>query len=258
MDPQKDGVEGAQAKANSALQDVSSHESATGVQDQHTACDDNNAQALAALVEQPLIIDAIRTLLAQGNCRPGDSVQPTCNPLLSNPNNPTISSIADHPLSQLLVGESSILDPLVERIQDDISLQQHLFAIVNLSKTDTSASRAAANAITILVKGGIPLSGLDLRGVRIPGADLTGGVMDTTDFRGADLNGVNFTRTWLRRTKFNDAQMESVRFGELPYMKETVPVFCCVYAPDGKTFCSGLMDGSISAYDPTTWTRMFT
>lgn len=68
--------------------------------------------------------------------------------------------------------------------------------IVVLSKMDPAVRQAATDAITILVRAGENFNGADLRGIRIPGADLTEGQFESTQFQGADLTGTKLTRTW--------------------------------------------------------------
>ncbi|KAF9114800.1 hypothetical protein BGW39_003250, partial [Mortierella sp. 14UC] len=165
-------------------------------------------------------------------------------------------TIADHPLSiRNLVSEPSILLFLVERVQTQPSFKQHLLALVDLSKSEAQASRAAANAITILVRAGVRFNGADLKRIRIPGADVTGGQFDCAQLQDSNLTGANLSKAWIRQANFNKAQMEGVRFGELPYLSEDWPICSCALSPDGKTFATGLNDGDISIYDTATWTK---
>ncbi|KAG0276515.1 hypothetical protein BGZ95_007441 [Linnemannia exigua] len=53
-----------------------------------------------------------------------------------------------------------------------------LLVLIKLSKLSTQANQAAANAISILVKPGVRFHDMDLQGIRISGADLTGGQFD--------------------------------------------------------------------------------
>ncbi|KAF9112408.1 hypothetical protein BGW39_004063, partial [Mortierella sp. 14UC] len=82
---------------------------------------------------------------------------------------PTLQSlVANSPLFQRsLLGEPSIIQFLCDR--------QQLRNVVDLSKTDDSATIAAANAVTILVRAGVTFNGADLQGVKVPGADLSNG-----------------------------------------------------------------------------------
>ncbi|OAQ27423.1 WD40 repeat-like protein [Linnemannia elongata AG-77] len=165
------------------------------------------------------------------------------------------SDIRDRPLSQRnLVVEPSIIQFLAERVQLDSGFKQQLLAFVEQSKVDDGATRAAANAITILVKAGMQFNGADLRGIRVPGADLSGGQFDSAQMQEADLTGVNLTGSWIRQADLSKARMEEVEFGELPFLKEETPVYSCAYSADGKLLAVGLGGGNINVYDTVTWT----
>ncbi|KAF9118502.1 WD_REPEATS_REGION domain-containing protein, partial [Mortierella sp. 14UC] len=128
------------------------------------------------------------------------------------------------------------------------------------SKTNTStpASQAASNAITILIRAGQRFNGMDLQGVRIPGAKLVGGELGSADLCGAVLDGVDFSRTWIRNAKFGGASMEGVHFGEWPYLQEEAGLNCCAYSSDGEYCAAGTSDGRIVLYDAKTWKRIRT
>ncbi|KAG0315142.1 WD_REPEATS_REGION domain-containing protein [Linnemannia gamsii] len=146
------------------------------------------------------------------------------------------SSVADHPLSRRsLINEPSIIQFLCERVQQIPSFRQELFAIIEQSKTDSEASQAAANAVTILFRSGCQLNHIDMQGIRIPGADLSGGELDSAKFQGADLTGVNFSRSWLRQADFRDANMSEVQFGEWPFLSVDKEPTVCVYSNDGSS-----------------------
>ncbi|KAK3835427.1 MAG: WD40-repeat-containing domain protein [Linnemannia elongata] len=165
---------------------------------------------------------------------------------------PTISA---HPLSQRnLVPEPSIIQFLAERVQLDSGFKESLLAIIDLSKTDDQAAQAAANAMTILVKAGVRFNGTNLRGIRIHGADMSGGQFDSAQLQEADLTGVNFTKSWIRQADFTRAQMEGVQFGEMPYLQESNELYSCAYSPDGASLAVCLRDGVINIYDTSTWT----
>ncbi|KAF9108251.1 hypothetical protein BGX30_008660, partial [Mortierella sp. GBA39] len=134
----------------------------------------------------------------------------------------------------------------------------HLHDIIELSKTNDLASRAAANAITILVKAGVLFNGADLRGIRVPGADLTDGQFDSAQLQCSDLTKVNFANSWIRNVDFSNARMEGVRFEELPYLDVDCEVWSGTYSPDGKIFGVGFDGGDIGIYDTTSWNRIHT
>ncbi|KAG0277334.1 WD_REPEATS_REGION domain-containing protein, partial [Linnemannia gamsii] len=160
-----------------------------------------------------------------------------------------------------LLREPSIIQFLSERVRQSPYFEKHLRAVVELSKTDVNVSTAAANAITILVRAGTLFHRADLQDIRIPGADLSGGQFDSAQLQGADLRGVNFTGSWLRQADVSRAQLEDVRFGELPYLKEEGKVTACVYSPDGRMFVTAIgisCRGIINIYNTATWTKMNT
>ncbi|KAF9968401.1 hypothetical protein BGZ73_000137, partial [Actinomortierella ambigua] len=166
---------------------------------------------------------------------------------------------ADHPLSwRSFIAEPSILDFLSERAQQEPLFKDQLFAMIEQSKFNKAMRKAAANAITILVRAGVRFNGADLKGIQIPRADLSGGQFDSAQLEGADLRKANLRNTWLRQANFSKAQMAGVQFGELPYVQELDTVYCCSYSPNGKTCIFGLENGTISVYDTMTWTKTHT
>ncbi|KAG0310567.1 hypothetical protein BGZ97_012478, partial [Linnemannia gamsii] len=154
-----------------------------------------------------------------------------------------------------LINEPSIIQFLCERVKQSLSFEKQLRAVIELSKSesDSGTATAAANAMTILVQAGVRFNGADLRGIRIPGADLSGGQFDSAQVQGADLTGVNFARSWLRQANFNGTTLEGVRFGELPYVDEVDDVFCCAYSPDGRMIAL-VVSGRVKIYETVTWT----
>ncbi|KAF9899666.1 hypothetical protein EC991_008511 [Linnemannia zychae] len=157
-----------------------------------------------------------------------------------------------------LSNEPSIIQFLCDRVQQNSEFKQKLLAIIELSKSDPSASQAAANGITILVKAGVHFNGADFRGVQIPGADLSDGQFDYAQFRGANLKGANFTRSWLRRADFSKAQMDDIHFGELPYLRTSSHAHSCAFSFDGTLLAVGLYQDGIVIYDTATWKKVHT
>jgi WD40 repeat protein len=171
------------------------------------------------------------------------------------------ASLATHSLAQgTIVSYPSILQFLAERIQQgpEEFFKNQLLDILEKSKTDDKESQAAANAITILVKAGVLFNGADLRGIRIPGADLTGGQFDSAQFQGADLTGATLTKSWIHQADFSNARMTGVRFGELPYLRSSFSMNSCSYSPDGKTFTVGLSSGDLEMYNSSSWVKIRT
>ncbi|KAG0070530.1 hypothetical protein BGZ90_012612, partial [Linnemannia elongata] len=155
-----------------------------------------------------------------------------------------------------LLGEPSVVVFLSERVQENPVFKDQLLEVVEKSKADASLAIAAANAITILVKAGVTFHRHDFQGIRIPGADLSGGQFDSALFQGADLRRVNLGMCWLRKADFSNAQMEGVRFGELPYLQEDDDACSCCFSPDERMLAVGLQPGGISLYDTSTWEKV--
>ncbi|KAF9346949.1 hypothetical protein BGX26_001519 [Mortierella sp. AD094] len=154
------------------------------------------------------------------------------------------------------VGQASILELLSERAQQQPMFIDQLYPVIEKSKTDRAARTAAANAIKILAQAGVQFNGADLRGIQIPGADLSFGVFDSAHLEEADLRKVKYRNIWLRQANLSGAQMTGVEFGEPPFLQEDSEVSRCAYSPDGKTFISGLKSGGIRLYDTSSWSRI--
>ncbi|KAF9151617.1 hypothetical protein BG015_006445, partial [Linnemannia schmuckeri] len=155
-----------------------------------------------------------------------------------------------------LLEEPAVVQFLGERVQESPGFKNQLLEVVEKSKSDVSFATAAANAITTLVRAGMTFHRHDFRGVRIPGADLSGGQFDSAQFQGADLTGVNLGMSWLRNADFSSAQMKGVQFGELPYLEETGGVWTCWYSPKEKLLAVGQEGGGLALYDTSTWRKI--
>ncbi|KAF9353420.1 hypothetical protein BGX34_011575, partial [Mortierella sp. NVP85] len=151
------------------------------------------------------------------------------------------------------VNDHSLLQFLEERVQQEAAFKELLFKYIKYSKKDKKWRKAAANAITILVRAGIHFIGIDLQGIQIPGADLSYGVFDSAQLQEADLRKVNLRGAWLRETDLSRARMTGVQFGELPFLSQEFGVYSCAYSPDGKSFVLGLGGGHFGLYDTSIW-----
>ncbi len=154
------------------------------------------------------------------------------------------------------LGDLGVVLWLTERVVQESAFKKQLLAIIERSKTDPTVRKAAANAITILVRAGIQFNGADLQEIQIPGADLSEGVFDSARLQGADLRKVNLHKSWLRNANLKGAQMAGVRFSEWPYLQEESAVQSCTYSPDGKTCAIGLKNGTVSVYSTSSWEKI--
>ncbi|KAF9919586.1 hypothetical protein FBU30_010786 [Linnemannia zychae] len=163
-----------------------------------------------------------------------------------------------HPLNTLnITNEPAVLEFLAERVITQVAYRNVLDYIVEMSKSTNSISQAAANAITILVKANVRFNGRNLQGIKIRGANLSGGEFDMADFREADLRNVKLARTWFREADFRKARMNGVQFGELPYLTEGDQVWCCAYSTDGMRFATGCREEGISVYNTSSWKKIY-
>ncbi|KAF9121025.1 hypothetical protein BG015_005922, partial [Linnemannia schmuckeri] len=162
--------------------------------------------------------------------------------------------LEDALLQRNLLPASSTILSLAERAQSNPAYKQQLLDIIELSKTDPQVSQAAANAITILVKASVRFHGADLRGIRVPGADLSGGQFDSAQLQGADLTGADLSQAWIRQANFANARLDEVCFRELPFLREPLCGITCALSPDGKTFAVGLDFNGVKVYETSTWT----
>jgi WD40 repeat protein len=164
-----------------------------------------------------------------------------------DPNSPLVwrSFVNDHSLTHFLE----------ERVQQEPVFKNQLLTYIEYSKKDKKWRKAAANAITILVRAGEEFIGADLKDIRIPGADLSYGVFDSAQLQNADLRRVSLRGVWLRQTDLSGSQMTGVRFGELPFLPEGMEIRSCVYSPNGKSVAVGLEDGNINVYSTSNWER---
>ncbi|KAF9208456.1 hypothetical protein BGZ49_008744 [Haplosporangium sp. Z 27] len=169
----------------------------------------------------------------------------------------TNESLLVSPLGRrYLVDEKSILQFLAERVQQRPKFKDHILAVIENSKTDKTARIGAANAITILVRAGVQFGGADLRGIKIPKADLSFGVFDSVQLEGADLRKANLRNIWLRQANLDGTQMKGVQFGELPFIQEESVILCSAISPDGKTYAVGTEKGYINLYSTSTWIKI--
>jgi WD40 repeat protein len=156
------------------------------------------------------------------------------------------------------VNDPSLLQFMEERVQQEHVFKQQLLKYIEYSKRDKKWRRAAANAITILIRAGVEFRFADLQGIQVPGADLRYGVFDSANLQGADLRKANLRNIWLRGADLSKSHMAGVQFGELPILKHDCEMRVCTYSPDGSSFAIGLDDGTVIVYATSTWERLWT
>ncbi|UUM20818.1 NACHT domain-containing protein [Mycoavidus sp. SF9855] len=156
------------------------------------------------------------------------------------------------------VGDLGVVRLLTDRVKQETSFKEQLLALIERSKTDARVRQAAANAITILVKARVGFSGADLKGIRIPGADLSDGEFESVQLQEADLRKVNLRNVRLRRESLIGAQMAGVQFFVsdfvlMPTLRgHTGAVYSVAYSPSGDQIASGSEDRTVRVWDAET------
>ncbi|GJJ69947.1 hypothetical protein EMPS_02296 [Entomortierella parvispora] len=165
--------------------------------------------------------------------------------------------LADHPLGrQSFTKQPAIIQFLADRAQYIDDFKDHLHSLIRLSKdhkSDTPVSCAAANAITILIRAGERFNGVDLRGIRVPGAVLSCGDFDSAQLQGADLRNTTLCNVWLHQADMSFSRMEGVSFGDCPCLEVEKVERHPVFSPDGKYFAVGLHNDTVTIYCTSSW-----
>jgi len=152
--------------------------------------------------------------------------------------------------------EPSVLHFLEERAQQEPLFKRRLLDYIAYSKTDKKWRIASSNAITILVRSGVQFNGADLRGVRIPRADISNGMFDSAQLQGANLRQVDLRGVWLKRANLKNAEMTDTQLGAPPYLECEDMVQRCLYSPDGSSITLVTFQ-DIQVYSTSTWGRMW-
>jgi WD40 repeat protein len=172
---------------------------------------------------------------------------------------PTVAAqglVMGSPLSwRSFVDNPLVLHFLGERVQQEPLFEQQLKAFIELSKTDKVWRIASVNAITILVGAGIHFNGSDLRGIRVPGANLSHGMFECAQLQGADLRKTTLRSARLAKADLSQALMKGVRFGEFLSLIEESSVHSCAYSPDARYFAVGLGCG-LTLHSTSNWERI--
>ena len=146
-----------------------------------------------------------------------------------------------------IVEDHGIIDFIFEEAEGNQGLQAQLLTCVEESKRNPKVANAAANAITILVRAGERFQGCDLRGIRIPGADIRSGWFEGAQLQNADLSRARLDRIWLRGADLTDACIEGGEYGEKPDFKLKSPL-ACFYTPDGELLVASANGNNVQVW----------
>ena len=146
--------------------------------------------------------------------------------------------------------EPDVIRHLADCVKTDAVFEQVLWDIIELSKSEPTVWRAAANAATILKMANISFLRRDLRRVRLGGeegtakwgADLSGAWLDGADLQDADLRYVNLQAASLVQVKLQGSCLDNLQMGELPYLQGD---HIC-YSPNGQYIAVTKVEGLFS------------
>jgi len=161
---------------------------------------------------------------------------------------PSLASLKDL-LHRVETGDVKTLNTYVSRAKESRTFVYILRKIVHDSKHNPNLAIAAANAITILNMAGELFYSEDLSGIRIPGANLQGIVLDKVSLRGADLSGVCFSQAWLQEADLRECEMRDVSFGERPSIHFGAEVKACCLSTDGKWILAGGKKATLKLFE---------
>ncbi len=114
--------------------------------------------------------------------------------------------------------EPNAIRNLADRIEMEDTFKRKMLIIVEKSKTSEQYSTGAANAITALVRAGVTFNYADLSGIRISGADVSGGYFAGVNLRGSDLRDVVLAKTYLLEANLRGCQLAGIHFHEYPWL----------------------------------------
>eukprot|EP00741_Cyanophora_paradoxa_P016098 tig00000042_g15539.t1 len=155
---------------------------------------------------------------------------------------------------RLLVDDSAVMRFLADRARSDPPFVEALWECVRKSVQDDSqiALFAAANAMTILNHAGTSFAGKELRGIRVPGADLFRLEAAGADLRGADLSGALLDDANLAGADLRGADLTGCRLSVRPACEMDSAVLSVAVARDGRYIVAGCSAGAVCFVDVET------
>jgi WD40 repeat protein/ankyrin repeat protein len=161
--------------------------------------------------------------------------------------------------TRLFTEERPVIDFLSELYRASFATEKEfqLMRLVEDSRQSDFPAIASSNAITVLNAARVPFSGRDLKGIRIPSADLTGAILDNTNLENADLSNATLTGAWLHGTNFKNVRLTNLSLGEHPSLLLKGEPHSCCYSPDGKRLAVAA-GKTIELYDSQTRVLLLT
>ena len=138
--------------------------------------------------------------------------------------------------TQLITAQPAMIRLGVDCVNQDKAFEEALWEILEESKHESRVQVAAANAATLLAAANRSFAGKDLRRIRIPKANVSGGNFEGTDLREADLRDVNVSQAWLARANLTGSCVDRLATGELLGEELGEEVIGCAFTGDGKHY----------------------
>eukprot|EP00741_Cyanophora_paradoxa_P013763 tig00020710_g13286.t1 len=159
-----------------------------------------------------------------------------------------------------IVEEATLVRFLAEAVQHEPAMgagdallrlvEQSRHAAGNGDGDGAPAVLAAANAATVLVAAHFALAGRDLRGVRVPKANLWRLEAAGADLRGADMRGCSLAEACLAGADLRGARLQGCRVPQWPAMMHPDQVIAVAWLPDGRRIVSA--SKSVRVWDAET------
>lgn len=152
--------------------------------------------------------------------------------------------------SIVMPGRYIIVRFLAEFVHSSLEFREALFQIIDSSKEEPSMEIAAANAITVLNVARVSLSGRDLKGTHLSGADLSHLVCNGADFSGAQLKEVKATGISAEGADFSGCDLRGISFLEQLQVRLPFPTNCTAVSKDGRWLAaSGKSTSLVDLFD---------
>jgi WD40 repeat protein len=163
--------------------------------------------------------------------------------------------------AKLLPKKPVILRFLREAIEAQSTEVQHTLKtnlLVWVTLKTAKYSNCSANSATLLVQLGECFSKKDLSGAHLVGANLSGGMFDSTNFTKANCSNANFSQAWLRCANFTNAILSNTEWGEYPKLELTGVVKAIYSTATGVTQIATVDRNNIYLWDGVTGEKLTT
>lgn len=160
-----------------------------------------------------------------------------------------------------ILQDNADIDELIDGVTSDAEFKWCLFIIVKLSsviyKDFPEIALVASSAITILNYARESFSGMNLKSIRIPEADLTNAMLDSADVSEGVYQKTNAPGIWLRNADARNSNLKDALFGEHAALTDGGKFLasCAAFGASRRHMVSA-EGGSVSIWDLKTLTNI--